>query len=69
MDAVYNCTGAWPLEGPNSPSGDVLPDGAVLFRKQYARGRNLLKGNCALGQLSADGILQHTMNGRNLRAA
>ena len=50
-DATYSCSEAL-VEAPDAD----LPDGEVLFRKSYARGRNQLKGNCALGQLVEDGV-------------
>lgn len=68
LDAEYDCSAAL-LQGPLAPTGSALPDGSVLYRKLYTKGRNELNGNCALGQLVADGVAQQVANGRHLREA
>ena len=63
-DTQYMCTAA-PLEAPDFRR----PNGAVMFKKVYARGRNSLHGNCALGQLVTSGLEMCSASGRHLRQA
>ena len=63
-DAVYECSAAL-LEGPDADAAS----GGVLFEKLYTRGKNQLRGNCALGQLVASGLQMQRANGLHLRAA
>ena len=63
-DAVYECSAAL-LEGPDAATAG----GGLLFKKQYTRGKNQLRGNCALGQLVASGLQMQRASGLHLRAA
>ena len=63
-DAVYQCS-ATLLEGPDADDASS----GVLFKKLYTRGKNELRGNCALGQLVASGLQMQRTNGVHLRAA
>lgn len=65
---TYDCSAAL-LEGPDAPAAAVLPQGTVLYRKEYTAGRNRLPGNCALGQLVSAGVEMQRASGRHLRAA
>ncbi len=65
---TYDCS-ATLLEGPLAPPSSVLPKGEVLFRKEFARGRNALPGNCGVGQLVSDGIKMQQASGAHLREA
>ena len=69
LDATYDCSSAV-LEGAEAPPpGSPLPAGSVLYRKNYLPGRNLLRGDCALGQLVAAGAEMQRASGKRLRAA
>lgn len=63
--AEYDCTDATLLEAPDAN----LPDGNTYYRKIYSRGRNRLRGSCALGQLVAEGLEMCRASGRHLREA
>jgi len=56
------------LEHEISVIGPTVKSGHV-FRKHFAKGRNVLPGTCQLGQLTPQGRQQHVENGRNVRAA
>ena len=56
-EVEYDCS-AHLLEGPDA----TMP--GTLFRKMYTPGRNKLKGNCAVGQLVADGLEMCRASGR-----
>lgn len=60
-NTVYNCTNQVTM-------GSVL-DGKVRFAKTYERGKNVLKGDCMMGQLTHIGYEQQRRNGYVLRDA
>eukprot|EP01101_Sappina_pedata_P010199 TRINITY_DN6364_c0_g1_i1.p1 TRINITY_DN6364_c0_g1~~TRINITY_DN6364_c0_g1_i1.p1 ORF type:complete len:437 (+),score=84.81 TRINITY_DN6364_c0_g1_i1:41-1351(+) len=67
-NAVYNCTDSSQVIAPDSNRyANSYP--TQLFRTVYKNGSNIFLGNCALGQMTHLGRLQHNKNGNMLRSA
>ena len=61
----WNCTLNLQVADGSAPS---LRAPLRVFQKRYVAGRNLLPGNCMLGQLTERGALQHRELGRAFRS-
>lgn len=62
MDRVWNC-------GPTQEMNQNVNHSTRLYQKRYDTNRNVLNGNCIVGQLLPFGIEQHLMNGKLLKEA
>eukprot|EP01116_Phalansterium_solitarium_P002341 TRINITY_DN1229_c0_g2_i1.p2 TRINITY_DN1229_c0_g2~~TRINITY_DN1229_c0_g2_i1.p2 ORF type:complete len:435 (-),score=166.64 TRINITY_DN1229_c0_g2_i1:380-1684(-) len=66
-DSVWWCN-LTSLDLPDTNSDAAMPVPPRLYRKKYMANREELRGNCALGQLTAKGLGQHYTLGGQFRA-